>query len=504
MKTLHLFILCLLSAATGYSQYTDSLLCKFNGNTHTFNTNLSDGDDLYLTFQNHNSKRVSIWLYNDVNPKGKQLTWSKGSLTQEHGLERQNPHIFKKGAFVYVIIGGHDYEYSVITKIKQGVVQSKDSVRLNMSSFLPGKSLLYFAGRNSSLGQVWASYNLATGEKSYVASPTKVYLKGVVVDTAVFTLQDSTQLYAGYKGQAATRVFKAGYAPSQFVDFGNRSYFRYENSFYSTDGSKRGTQLIRTFGPNERLTGVGLSARGVLLSLSLSSFHTRTLLYEPDSSRLRYIATSKTSFAKPMHFAEDRYLFAGQDFYYMDQRKQDSGFFKQTFHYTFAMFYKTDYEHSKHYFSINNMADTFNFYMVDTSLTIQRLNTTPLVSYKGTDSAFHIASPLFTHKDELYYAKYTSNHVEIRRFTLRAPVGMAEMRHEVKLYPNPANDRVTLQSTSPIKSISVFDSQGQLCFSKQGGNNTSHTLNVSEFPAGLYFVRFYSQGLSHSTGFIKK
>lgn len=403
-----------------------------------------------------------------------------------------------------MVIGGHDFEYSVITKIKQGVVQSKDSVRFRINSFLPGESLLYFAGRNSSLGEGWASYSLATGEKNYVASPTEVYLKEVAVDTVIFTVQDSTQLYAGYKGQAATRIFKASYPPRDLVAFGNLVYFRYENSFYSTDGTKAGTQLIKAFNPNVRFGGIKLSAKGVLLSVSLSFLEAKILLYEPGSNRWNYIVTTKPTSSRPVHFAEKKYLLAGRDFYYMDQEKQDSGFCRRISHSSFNMFSKTDYAHSKYYFCINNVPDTFNLYMVDTSMTIQRLNKAPLISYKDLDSSFHVASPLFTHRGELHYAKYTDYHLEVRRFTIPGSMGAPDMEQEVKLYPNPATNRVTLQCASQIESISVFTTQGRLCYSSQVGNATSHTLNVSAFPAGLYIVRFQSEGQSYRARFLKK
>lgn len=58
MKTLYALAVLLVSATAGYGQYVDSLLCKFSRMTHLYNTNLSDGEDLYLTFSNPHTKRI--------------------------------------------------------------------------------------------------------------------------------------------------------------------------------------------------------------------------------------------------------------------------------------------------------------------------------------------------------------------------------------------------------------------------------------------------------------
>lgn len=62
--------------------------------------------------------------------------------------------------------------------------------------------------------------------------------------------------------------------------------------------------------------------------------------------------------------------------------------------------------------------------------------------------------------------------------------GMAHLM----IYPNPANDKVTIQAPSRITLISLYDHSGRQVY-LTNVNNTVVTLQVSTFPAGLYFLR---------------
>jgi hypothetical protein len=59
---------------------------------------------------------------------------------------------------------------------------------------------------------------------------------------------------------------------------------------------------------------------------------------------------------------------------------------------------------------------------------------------------------------------------------------------DLKLYPNPANNRIWLQSSEMILETEVFNMTGQrLKFDKC--SNFQHTLDISALPAGHYLIR---------------
>ncbi|MFK7783809.1 MAG: CotH kinase family protein, partial [Crocinitomicaceae bacterium] len=63
----------------------------------------------------------------------------------------------------------------------------------------------------------------------------------------------------------------------------------------------------------------------------------------------------------------------------------------------------------------------------------------------------------------------------------------------IQMYPNPANDEVTLEMTLDAKRVEVRSITGQLVFSKAlSGNETSVQLDLSDFSNGVYLVTAYT------------
>jgi hypothetical protein len=56
------------------------------------------------------------------------------------------------------------------------------------------------------------------------------------------------------------------------------------------------------------------------------------------------------------------------------------------------------------------------------------------------------------------------------------------------VYPNPANDQVTVKSNTVINSLQVFSNMGQMVFSTNV-NSEETTINTSTFNAGVYFIK---------------
>jgi hypothetical protein len=61
---------------------------------------------------------------------------------------------------------------------------------------------------------------------------------------------------------------------------------------------------------------------------------------------------------------------------------------------------------------------------------------------------------------------------------------------EVKLFPNPTKDIITLNSTgNKILSLSLMDINGKVWLAENGDGKDELTLDLSPFPAGMYFLR---------------
>lgn len=64
-------------------------------------------------------------------------------------------------------------------------------------------------------------------------------------------------------------------------------------------------------------------------------------------------------------------------------------------------------------------------------------------------------------------------------------------KDQLKLYPNPARDRVTLKNESPYKmeSVSVYNILGQEVFQDKTNNQSEYELNVQGFASGMYNIK---------------
>ncbi|OFZ34628.1 MAG: hypothetical protein A3D92_20525 [Bacteroidetes bacterium RIFCSPHIGHO2_02_FULL_44_7] len=77
--------------------------------------------------------------------------------------------------------------------------------------------------------------------------------------------------------------------------------------------------------------------------------------------------------------------------------------------------------------------------------------------------------------------------------------GIAENTLELKTFPNPANQQVTVSVSNPISSgdLEVFDQTGKLVYSKKVEEPTSNiTFSTQYLPQGMYTVRVSNQGLA--------
>ena len=75
---------------------------------------------------------------------------------------------------------------------------------------------------------------------------------------------------------------------------------------------------------------------------------------------------------------------------------------------------------------------------------------------------------------------------------------------EVRLWPNPATDKITIESEAdfPIKSIAITDLQGQL-ITVLPGSDVRHTLNIHKLPAGTYIAHIETKAGISDVKFVK-
>lgn len=66
-----------------------------------------------------------------------------------------------------------------------------------------------------------------------------------------------------------------------------------------------------------------------------------------------------------------------------------------------------------------------------------------------------------------------------------------EFGNEISVYPNPANERVTIKSGSSIQQLEIYNQIGQLEKQIITSSNLVN-LNVSEFDSGIYFIKVFS------------
>jgi hypothetical protein len=91
--------------------------------------------------------------------------------------------------------------------------------------------------------------------------------------------------------------------------------------------------------------------------------------------------------------------------------------------------------------------------------------------------------------------------------TLIDETGIEEMLHEsaIKLYPNPARDVLRIEMQNQFAgTITVTDALGKVFYQNSTEKSISHfSIDLREFPAGLYFVSFRNEGGDVNKRFVK-
>ncbi len=93
----------------------------------------------------------------------------------------------------------------------------------------------------------------------------------------------------------------------------------------------------------------------------------------------------------------------------------------------------------------------------------------------------------------------------VRAFSLNPGVfGIESINNAViKVYPNPASDILRIEMPWRTSKATIFNSQGAIAWDGTLDNNITE-LNISDYPAGMYFIKSFSSNEISVTKFIKR
>ena len=74
---------------------------------------------------------------------------------------------------------------------------------------------------------------------------------------------------------------------------------------------------------------------------------------------------------------------------------------------------------------------------------------------------------------------------------------------QLQIYPNPANEIITIKSNEKLDKIEIIDVSGKMVFSKKT-NDFETNANINNLSAGLYFIKVFSQNKIKTTKFIRE
>ena len=83
-------------------------------------------------------------------------------------------------------------------------------------------------------------------------------------------------------------------------------------------------------------------------------------------------------------------------------------------------------------------------------------------------------------------------------------VGVGEqMGNNITLYPNPVNDKLTIEAESALGTVEIYNLMGALVYSQKGCTNKVE-INTSDLQSGIYFIRMTNDNASETRRFVKE
>ncbi|MBQ5856515.1 MAG: T9SS type A sorting domain-containing protein, partial [Bacteroidales bacterium] len=82
------------------------------------------------------------------------------------------------------------------------------------------------------------------------------------------------------------------------------------------------------------------------------------------------------------------------------------------------------------------------------------------------------------------------------------PDGIVETEFSFSIYPNPVDNKLTIETESYIEEVTIYSLAGVMMYKEIDFNN--HTIDVSELSCGVYFVKVVTENGESVKRFIKK
>ena len=83
-------------------------------------------------------------------------------------------------------------------------------------------------------------------------------------------------------------------------------------------------------------------------------------------------------------------------------------------------------------------------------------------------------------------------------------VGVGEQTgNNITLYPNPVNDKLTIEAEATLGTVEIYNLMGALVYSQKGCTNKVE-INTSDLQSGIYFIRMTNDNASETRRFVKE
>lgn len=110
----------------------------------------------------------------------------------------------------------------------------------------------------------------------------------------------------------------------------------------------------------------------------------------------------------------------------------------------------------------------------------------------------------YEYNEECLYSDFSFNESIYDCYTpLYTGLEENETQNNILLYPNPAKERLYINTSIPIKQMTICNLLGQE-IQKYNNLETTSSINISGLNEGVYFVKIYTEKVVHTTKIIKE
>ena len=155
--------------------------------------------------------------------------------------------------------------------------------------------------------------------------------------------------------------------------------------------------------------------------------------------------------------------------------------------------------------TVTNLTDDYNLSLVSTNEYFEIVNPTELVNGENTVTikmTQGLAVDTYTGSVQVTLGETVLDTVTLSGEVTDSSLGNTKNEIEgLRIYPNPANDIVTISSnTMAVKSVQLFDVTGKQIMNVE----TSSTINVSSLAKGIYVMKVTEEGKTSTSKLIIK